>query len=73
MVQQRYWWWGLTDMVKQEVKNCECCILLRHTFNEPAVTTPVPVHSAFQKVDMDLVGLLQRTSASNRYIITCTT
>jgi len=71
MVQQRYWWWGLTDMVKQEVKNCKHCKLLRHTFNEPAIMTPIPVHSAFHKVGLDLVGPLQRTAAGNRYIITC--
>ena len=68
MVQQRYWWWGLTDVVQQEVKNCK---LLRHTFNEPAIMTPIPVHSAFHKVGLDLVGPLQRTAAGNRYMITC--
>ncbi|KAL0018752.1 hypothetical protein WJX77_000959 [Trebouxia sp. C0004] len=70
MVQQRHWWWGLTDMVKQEVRNCKHCKLLRHTF-KPAIMTPIPVYSAFHKVGLDLVGPLQCTAAGNRYIITC--
>jgi len=35
------------------------------------LTPPFPVHRAFHKVGMDLVGPLQRTAAGNRYIITC--
>ena len=70
MVQSRYWWWGLTDMVKQEVKNCPECKLMRHTFNEPTVMTPIPVHSAFHKVGIDIIGPLQRTANGNRYIVT---
>ena len=70
LVQQRYWWWGLTDMVKQAVKNCKECKLIQHTFNEPTVMTPVPVHSAFYKVGLDLIGPLQMTASRHRYIIT---
>ena len=70
LVQARYWWWGLTDMVKQEVKACPECKLMRHTFNEPTVMTPIPVHSAFHKVGIDIVGPLQRTANGNRYIVT---
>ena len=71
LVQQRFWWVGLTDMVKQVLKECPECKLMRHTFNEPSVMTPIPVHSTFYKVGIDLVGPLQRTAAGNRYVITC--
>lgn len=65
MVQQRYWWWGLTNMVKQIIKACEQCKLIRHTFNEPAVMTPIAVHSSFYKVGADLIGPLQETASGN--------
>lgn len=33
--------------------------------------TPIPAHSAFHKIGLDVVGPLQRTADGNRYIITC--
>ena len=58
-------------MVKKQLKACPECKLMRHTFNEPTVMTPTPVHIAFYKVGIDLVGPLQATKRGNRYIITC--
>ena len=71
LVQQSYWWWGITELVKEVVKACPECKLLRHSFAEPVEMTPIPVKYAFHKVGIDLVGPLQITSAGNRYIVTC--
>ena len=66
-----YWWWGITELVKEVVKACPECKLLRHSFAEPVEMTPIPVKYAFHKFGIDLMGPLQVTSAGNRYIVTC--
>ena len=71
LVQQSYWWWGITEAVKEVVSACPECKLMRHSFAEPVEMTPIPVKYAFHKVGIDLVGPLQVTSAGNKYIVTC--
>ena len=71
LVQQGYWWWGITEMVRDIVKGCEECKLMRHSFAEPVEMTPVPVKYPFHKVGIDLIAPLQTTSAGNKYIVTC--
>ena len=68
---QRYYWPGIF----KDVANCchECEVCQRSTPSKPANAglVPIPIVTCpFQRIGMDIVGLLPRTQRGNRFILT---
>ena len=71
MLTNHYWWRGMTEQVKEVLKNCRDCQLIHVSFNEPKELHPIAVKGVYHKVGIDLIGPLQPTTTrGNNYIIT---
>ncbi|CAK9812938.1 Retrovirus-related Pol polyprotein from transposon 17.6 [Anthophora plagiata] len=71
-IRQRFYWEHLKDDVQNFVRGCARCQLKKITRNktkQPMIITDTP-ESAFDKVSMDMVGPLPRTTDGNEYLLT---
>ncbi|XP_054841809.1 uncharacterized protein LOC129333892 [Eublepharis macularius] len=66
----RFFWPGVDQAVKSHCRTCETCQRTsgRHPPRAPLAPLPV-IHSPFERVAMDFVGPLPRTSRGHRFIL----
>lgn len=71
-LRQRYHWPGMRNQVQDVIRCCESCQkqkVTRVKTREPMIITDTPVE-AWEKIAIDIVGPLPKTSRGNRYILT---
>ena len=69
-VKQRFQWLKIAKDVKYWCENCPTCNRHKtHSRNHSALT-PIYTGAPFERVSMDIVGLLPRTQRGNQYILT---
>ena len=69
VVQQQYYWLGITKDVKEVVSECPQCLAQRVQWEKVTELKPVPVEGPWHRVVIDLVGPLPRTARGNIYIV----
>ena len=69
MVQQKYYWLGITKDVKNIVASCPQCTAGRVQWGKTTELRPVPVEGPWHRVVIDLVGPLPRTARGNTFIV----
>ena len=69
IVQQQYYWLGITKDVKDIVASCPECTAKRVQWAKTTELRPVPVEGPWHRVVMDLVGPLPRTARGNTFIV----
>lgn len=71
-IKQYYFWPGLSNDVKQFVKNCHQCQYHKHSnkhIKQPLTITST-AHSSFEKISLDIMGPLDVDDYNNKYILT---
>ena len=70
LVNERYYWGGIVQDVKDFIANCPSCKLQNAKFNQPQQLQNIPINDqSFYRVGIDLVGPLQPSKKGNCYII----
>ena len=70
MVQQKYYWLGITkDVKKKIVASCPQCTAGRVQWGKTTELRPVPVEGPWHRVVIDLVGPLPGTARGNTFIV----
>jgi len=68
-IRDRYYWPQMYENIREYVKTCDAC-QRRGKSRRNELLHPIPVHSPFYQIGIDIVGPLPRTKDGNRYIIT---
>ena len=69
MVQQHFYWLGISRDVKDVVASCQRCEADRFQWQKSMELRPVPVEGPWHRVVIDLVGPLPRTTRGHIYIV----
>lgn len=71
-IKRHYFWPGLSNDVKQFVKNCQQCQYHKHSnkhIRQPLTITST-AHSSFEKISLDIMGPLDVDDYNNKYVLT---
>ena len=70
-IKDRYFWLGLLKDVKNYVRSCMDCQLRKETSNQPppGLLQPIRVGRPFEKISVDLLGPVHRSSSGKNFII----
>lgn len=70
-IKGRYFWPGLLKDVRNYVRSCMDCQLRKETTNKPppGLLQPIRVGRPFEKVSIDLLGPVHRSSSGKNFII----
>jgi len=69
LVQERYFWTGIFNDVKDFVGKCSACRARSITFLQPPILKSIPINDqAFYRVGIDVLGPITETPTKNKYI-----
>ena len=70
LINKRYWWWGMTQHVREFVSNCPACMSNRLRFDVATPMQPIEVEPyPWAQVGVDLQGPYQASASGNRYVM----
>jgi len=65
-----YYWNNMVNDIKRIISKCQQCQLSRpKTYPEPIEDIPTKVEGPFTRLDLDIIGPLEKTSNNNKYIL----
>src|SRR5436305_2918183 len=67
-IRTRYYWPQMYEDIKKYVKSCDSC-QRRGRSKRNNLLHPIPVHSPFYQIGIDIVGPLPRTQRGKKYIV----
>ena len=68
-IRTRYYWPQYYEDIKKYIQSCDAC-QRRGRSKANNLLHPIPVHSPFYQIGIDIVGPLPRTQRGKRYIVT---
>ena len=70
ILSERYWWWGLTQHVREFIKNCPACVADRIKFDVHTPLHPIPVEARpWMQVGVDLQGPYEGSASGHHYVM----
>jgi hypothetical protein len=67
-IRKRYYWPQYYEDIRDYVKSCDACQKRGRTKSNNQLH-PIPVHSPFYQIGIDIVGPLPRTQRGKKYIV----
>jgi len=67
-IRSRYYWPQMYEDIRQYVQKCDNC-QRRGRSKKNNLLHPIPVHSPFYQIGIDIVGPLPRTQRNKKYIV----
>ena len=71
-IQLKYYWPKMFQEISDFVRSCEICQRVkRHAHPNTYPLNPLPVAGVFERLHLDIIGPLHKTSSGNEYILVC--